>query len=908
MAGRSSVDDQGLRPPPSQSIDQRPATAPHSGTPTKEVRKGGLTHTYTSPDGKVPSNDDPNYQRLVLSDPVAFRYLSEDPSTTVIEARSQLEGFECYVVEQWATSRTHPTFIITAYTGDPSHVVVVGVLSVPTDESTWSPRLRVYFKALNQYHARRRETPLGILMVTNLSGFSSSLTVIPIPDGDPRKHRYDFFVNENLKRLGCSGRVGLNMTPPSGATIAKFHQLYRTSDKNDLYKSVIELVKLCQSALMLFDELEIDYADGLLCDVTENAINDWWVEIGTDQYNIEPHDGILGPITVAGLLGLLMGTRNRLHAVGAPVSKEPFDVEAMKRAIGAFQKQQRLARTRRLDRKTLDRLHKLTTKAANSEGWTMPRAVKSTVAELSGKGGEMVMDVVGRRDRAGIAEIETCDIERFVQLVFGERCKWLWYSKPLKKTRYSDHQQEALPDETDLVFKPDDHGGFTWTGRKSTVDGAPAGKRDQYDDLATPGTQDDGSDEDEAKMRSLFNRTTGIDKLKGAVGLRGHAHKDSKGSTDSPMSPVEDGHKNKRRPHIRRSSTDPARSPTSPTSPTSPVTARFDDSVFAQKQQMSRQRQTGAYVAYDHRQSVNTHMGAITETPDKSLEDIPRQEESSKDSETAVVDDDEADKKTQRRDDEDDGSSITDEAYNNSTNTIDPLVTDTTYKSIDLNETLPTGPESELKTPNLLRRTLSTSHLTQTHHQTPRPLTFYPRHLSFSLAEESVLTHTPLIPSTPPPTNPNSEEVPNPISTLADFNLRTTHLKTLHTHLQTLESQTATYTTTQLTHLQSSLPPLLSDHHQTLTALYYPHLNRLQSLQQTSSTLLHEERERLEEGGKELETLVAKLEYEIEGLRGRIEEVENGVGEFGKGVDRVEERVGELEALERRGGWGCWVM
>ncbi|GAB7364645.1 hypothetical protein MBLNU230_g5448t1 [Neophaeotheca triangularis] len=896
MAGRSSVDDRGLRPPPAHTQDQRPATAPQPGSPAQEPRKGGLSHTFTSPDGKAPENDDPNYQRLVLSDPVAFRYLSEDPLTTVIERRSELEGFEAYVVEQWATSRTHPTFVITTYTGDPAHVVVVGVLSVPVDESTWSPRLRVYFKALNQYHARRRETALGILMVTNLSGFPSSLTVIPVPNGDMRKHRFDFFVNENLKRMGCSGRVGLTLTAPSGATTAKFHQLYRTSEKNELYKSIIELVKLCQSALMLFDELEIDYADGLLCDVTEKAINDWWVEIGTDHYNIEPHDGILGPTTVAGLLGLLMGTRNRLHAVGAPVSKEPFDVEAMKRAIGAFQKQQRLTRSRRLDRKTLDRLHKLTTKAANSEGWTMPRAVKSTVAELSGKGGEMVMDVVGRRDRAGIAEIETCDMERFAQLVFGERCKWLWYSKPVKKTKQPE-PLDSLPTEAGLVFKPDENGGFTWTGRKSTVDGAPAGKREQYDDLASPGGHDD-SDEDEAKMRSLFNRATGIDKLRGAVGLRGHGHKESKDSTDSPNSPVEDG-RSKRRPHLRRSSTDPVKSPATPSSQTG---SRFDDTIFNQRQS-PQQKQSPTSVSFDHRQSINTHMGAITETPDKSLEDIPQEGESLKDSEAAVEDADDADQKTHKDEDDQDADDTCNTATN-TTGTAPPSIAGSTYKGIDLNDTLPTGPETEIETSKLLRRTLSTSRLISTQHEPPRSPSFHPRHLSFSLAEQSVLTWDPLTPA--PPTPPS--QTTNPLSTLAETNHRTLHLKTLHSHLLALETRTATYTASQITTLQETLLPLLSDHHQTLTALYYPHLNRLQCLQESSSTLMHEERERLEEAGKELETLVAKLEYEIEGLRGRVEEVENGVAEFGKGVARVEERVRELEGLEGKSGWGCSVM
>ena len=283
--------------------------------------------------------------------------------------------------------------------------------------------------------------------------------------------------------------------------------------------SVIELVKLCQSALMLFDKLEIDYADGLLCDVTERAVNDWWVEIGSSYYNIEPHDGILGPTTVAGLLGLLMGARNRLHAVGAPVGKDAFDVEAMKKGISAFQKQQRLARSRRLDRKTLDRLHRTSVKAANSEGyWAVPKAVKSTVAELSGKGGEMVLDVVGRRDRAGIAEIETCEIDRFVQLVYGERPRWLWYGKPLKKssTKAGVGQPHRVGEESqgtngkDLVFAQDDQGGYTWTAKKSTVAGmsnAPSRKVTDQDEEAAD--QEAGEDGEEG-IGGVLKRTSGF--------------------------------------------------------------------------------------------------------------------------------------------------------------------------------------------------------------------------------------------------------------------------------------------------------------------------------------------------------------------------------------------------------------
>src|SRR4051794_38796981 len=46
-------------------------------------------------------------QKLVFTDSVAFRYLEEDPSTTVLARRRILTGYEIYIVEQWACSRIH---------------------------------------------------------------------------------------------------------------------------------------------------------------------------------------------------------------------------------------------------------------------------------------------------------------------------------------------------------------------------------------------------------------------------------------------------------------------------------------------------------------------------------------------------------------------------------------------------------------------------------------------------------------------------------------------------------------------------------------------------------------------------------------------------------------------------------
>lgn len=738
-------------------------------------------------------------------------------------------------------------------------------------------------------------------MVTNLSSFPSSLTVISVPDGDIIKHRGNFFVSENLKRLGCSGRVGLTLAPPALATVAKFHQLYRTSDKNDVCKSVVELVKLCQRALTLFGELEIDYADGLLCDITERAINDWWVEMGSEQYNIEPHDGILGPTTVAGLLGLLMGARNRLHAENAPVSKDPFDMEAMKRGIGSFQKTQRLPRTRRLDRKTLNHLHKLTQKAAHKERWAVPKAVKSTVAELSGKGGEMVMDAVGRRDRAGIAEIETVDIDRFAQLVYGDRCKWLWLGKPLKKSKLSDGNVPRVPEEVQepaimnkgLVFRSDEQGGFTWTARKSTVEGMPNARQDQnqsFDDFnGTPG--EEGNETDDGAMLAVLKRAntlrhdakSGLGKVKGAVGLRGHKARPSTATDESiPPSPVEKDVK--RRPLLHRAHTSPLGSPES-----------------AEGQTRDRKDEVHIPAAAAQTERLGKILGRKRTITSESIpqikgmtstDDLPPSEYSSAREERDIL--------AQRSQALQQISSGTDNPATSSSFEGPPSIAGSIYKGVDLNETLPAGPETEVETTTLLRRTASVPLSSSPHNEDIG----YPRHLSFSLASSSVLDWPSLSdsenddPFSPPPSL---------ITELAAEIHTATEAKHLRHLIALLHTDTAPFTSAQIERLNSEFLSGQTSDMEALTTMLEPREQKFQDLQAHSETLLRSEGERFEEGAKEIETLAAKLDYEIQGLRSRIEDAAANVGDYEKGVRRVEERVLDLEREAESGG-RCVVM
>ena len=823
------------------------------------------------------------YRPFVLTDPLAFLYLSEDSCTTVLEHRKQLQGYECYIVEQWSTSRSHPTFTITTYTGDPSHEVVVGVLGVPADESTWSTRLRVYFEALNQHHAKRRETDLGVLMVTNLSEFPSGLTVIHVPDGDLRKHRFDFFVNENLKRLGCSGRVGLTLSPPSASTVINFHNRYCTSEKNDIYPCVIELVKLCQSALMLFDKLKNDYADGLLCDMTERAINAWWLETGSDIYNTEPHDGILGPMTVAGLLGLLMGCRNRLHAAGASVGKDAFDVEATKRGIAAFQKQNHIRRTRRLDRQTLERLRRVTFKAANNDGWVVSKAVKSTVAELSGKAGEMVMDVAGRRDRAGIAEVETCDIDRFVQLLYGERCKWLWHGRPLKQSGHAESVDGVgapkLDDDTRIrptkhfSFRQDDHGGFMWTTRKTTGDILTLQGRDAPDDVASPRMHLDGQDDNNIpKSRLPFRKKTGLGRLKGAVGRRScHAPEPQNPGSVSPSS--------QKSPRSRKSALLRYTQGPYASVPVSPVDGRSSSSIHG-----GPDRETGPAEADARHPTVIVQ--SASQNAWQSLPPSPILGESLKQNRVDTA------SETGSDTDGSPGYSITGSVFN----------------GVPPEKVLPTLVSgSDLNVDRLVQRTSSFSRFIAKTLETKNEESF-PRHLSFSLAESSVLKWEDVFSD-----DADEDAVASDLSNLARVaatqSLCTLHTKSLQTAIHVLETDASDWTDAQLSDLDNLLDTS-RESQDAIDALYGPLAQSLQELQASREEVVQSAREELHDGEREMETLAARLEYEIDLLKGKVEEVEAGVGDFEKGVARVEDRVNGLtkvETMQGRPGW-CGIM
>ncbi|OIW24024.1 hypothetical protein CONLIGDRAFT_692970 [Coniochaeta ligniaria NRRL 30616] len=822
-------------------------------------------------------------KRVVLPDPVAFKFLEEDPSVTLIERKKVLQGYELYLVEQWACSRKSPTLVIATYTGDPSHSAVVGVLGVPEDEKDWSPRLR-------QYHARPKETEAGELMVTNLSSFPSALTVIAIPDGDIRKHRQIFIINEDLKRLGCSGRSGMTLSDPTPATQAKFLQLYKTSDRIPFFQCVLELVKMCQTALFIFDKLEQEYIDGLLCDVTESAINNWWTEIGSEYYNIEPTDGILGPTTVAALLGTLMGARNRLSYYGAPITKDVFDVDNMKKGIGTFQKAYKLERTRRLDRKTLLKLHNVTAKAAAGEGgWGVQKAVKSTVAEIGGKRGELVIGMVGGKEKAGIGDIETADFDRFISLVYGEKPKWLWHGKARRTG--SEAHDHSMSEASGLLFGKDskEDSGQTTSRRTQSLpldEEVEVKRKEDFVNIYSappPGSTismaDSPGDKDPSRktvFRSVAGKVSdarsGFGRIRDAVGsnLRGHVSRPSKDET----------------PYTAWSNTPSiATLAQSSAALSSPVVAsraftwknRPEEYVDAFKKERDAENATIA-AAHNISDGVETPvpMTAFRDAA-KTLEGIPERRISGDIPPGAEP------------------REIRRELIEN-----DPSVAGSVVDDCDLQgPVLEAERNSNIPVSYLQRR--HSINISSPSQQCCLNENRWPHRLSFSEAEEALLRWDAIVDM--------DEEIDtlNTLSALQQQHSAAEMARSLYASIASLQQEIFPWVSSKLSAVES-LDDTYARQQESLQNVYYQLSDAYQRLKHSSSEMLAEERAHLAEAVKDVEVLVAKLEYEINALVSKVQDVEDGVSQFEKQVEDVEARAAELKAVLETESWLHWAV
>lgn len=323
----------------------------------------------------------------------------------------EIPGFESYIVEQWACQR-RVSIVISSFTGNPEDVVLASSLLVPESKQDWSPALLDFMEQLSRMHMLPMETKQGIMFVSNLSSFPSNNTLISLQRSFSQGLEL-FYVNEDLKRLKCMGRLAVRCAAPTDASMAAFYKSFKVSSQVPPQFAVVELITLVQIGLYYTDLLPGEFVDGLCCDYTTKAIEQWWQKFGRVIHGDKQPQPV-SATSLAGIIGFVMGIRDRLSLLGYRIPKDPFAVQAFMHCIYQFQKGEKLEKTRKLNEPTARRLFEVTARHT-TRAPDLYKSLKSSMKEsLSGK------------ERNTIEDIETCDITVLAAHVRGQRAKYLW--------------------------------------------------------------------------------------------------------------------------------------------------------------------------------------------------------------------------------------------------------------------------------------------------------------------------------------------------------------------------------------------------------------------------------------------------------------------------------------------------
>ncbi|KAG0233705.1 hypothetical protein BGW42_007291 [Actinomortierella wolfii] len=320
----------------------------------------------------------------------------------IVNADVILEGYQVYLVEQWVTERKREIDTAISFTGDPFHKIRAVAIRIDKP-GVQCKRLEEIFETLKADGARRKSTNFGDVFVTNLSLFTSSLNIVHVPDGDFDLYKHRFYLNLNLRRMGCSGRSALTLKSPSDAQREKFNQLYKISDSAEFEETVIRLVIIVQNCLYIFGLFNPHWIDGLLCTSTEYALDEFYDRFLMDQFQRPViRETKLEPNVLAGLLSKLSNIRSKLQHLVNNVPKDPFaEPEAFINSIKTYQT------------------------SFNPQGLKVHKVLKSKIEDFSG------MPTVN-------LEGETTDLEVFTKHIHSESLKMLWRGKPKHKPDVAD--------------------------------------------------------------------------------------------------------------------------------------------------------------------------------------------------------------------------------------------------------------------------------------------------------------------------------------------------------------------------------------------------------------------------------------------------------------------------------------
>ncbi|KAF9137072.1 hypothetical protein BGX30_010580 [Mortierella sp. GBA39] len=316
-----------------------------------------------------------------------------------------LEGYQIYLVEQWAIERNREVATAVSFTGDPVHQILVTSITI-----------------------EHPNTPYGQLFVTNLSLFASSLNIVLVPkQGDFDYYQQRFYLNLNLRRMGCSGRSALTSKSPSDAQREKFNQLYKISDSTDFEVTVLRLVVLVQNCLYIFGLFNLMDVDGLLCNATEKGLEVYYDTFLKSTFQKFPTpDNVLDPNVLAGMFSKLSNVRGKLQHMVNNVPKDPFaEPMAFLNAVKIFQIKKPDLKACFLDAKTVEAISAAYQSSFNPQGLKVHKVLKSKIEDFSG------MTTVN-------PEGETTDLDVFAKHITTDSLKQVWKGKTKQKTDVAD--------------------------------------------------------------------------------------------------------------------------------------------------------------------------------------------------------------------------------------------------------------------------------------------------------------------------------------------------------------------------------------------------------------------------------------------------------------------------------------
>lgn len=171
----------------------------------------------------------------------------------------------------------------------------------------------------------------------------------------------------------------------------------------------------------------------------------------------------------------------------------------------------------------------------------------------------------------------------------------------------------------------------------------------------------------------------------------------------------------------------------------------------------------------------------------------------------------------------------------------------------------------------------------------------WPRRMSFGDAEEAVLTWDGIVDIE------DASDDPQHINALSEV---ARHMFENIAYLSTKLSPWVTTKLTDLTAIHTHFTAAHAEIEETHTQLD----EACQRVRHNSAAILSDEKAALGEAVREIEALVARLEYEVDALEAKVRDVEDGAQGFERQVEEVEKRAEALKQQIETESWVHWLV